>query len=158
MEELTHWKRPWCWERLRAGGEGSDRGWDCWIASLTQWTWVWANSGRQRRTRKSGMLPSIGSQRVRHHWATEQQYQLSQVSNFLTRDLGTLSLHNYIHLLWVLFLWIIQTITPWSSIRYFGSSDLDIGCVTSSLLPLLAHEDFSASAHTIWLSPECLVH
>ena len=41
---LTHWKRPWCWERLRAGGEGDDRGWDCWMASPTQWTWVWVNS------------------------------------------------------------------------------------------------------------------
>ena len=46
FEESTHWKRPWCWERLRAGREGDDRGWDCWMASLTQWTWVWANSGR----------------------------------------------------------------------------------------------------------------
>ena len=45
-EELTHWKRPWCWERLKAGGEGDDRGWDGWMASLTQWTWVLANSGR----------------------------------------------------------------------------------------------------------------
>ena len=46
-KELTHWKRPWCWKRLRAGGEGGDRGWDGWMASLTRWTWVWANSGRQ---------------------------------------------------------------------------------------------------------------
>ena len=38
--ELTHWKRPWCWERLKAG-EGDDRGWDGWMASPTQWTWVW---------------------------------------------------------------------------------------------------------------------
>ena len=45
-EELTHWKRPWCWERLRAGGEGDDRGWDGWIASSTQWTWIWANFRR----------------------------------------------------------------------------------------------------------------
>ena len=44
-EELTHWKRPWCWERLGAGGEGDDRGWDGWMASLTRWTWVWVNSG-----------------------------------------------------------------------------------------------------------------
>ena len=44
-EELTHWERPWCWERLKVGREGDDRGWDCWIASPTQWTWVWANSG-----------------------------------------------------------------------------------------------------------------
>ena len=45
-KELTHWKRPWCWERLRVGGEEDDRGWDGWMASLTQWTWVWVNSGR----------------------------------------------------------------------------------------------------------------
>ena len=44
--EPTHWKKPWCWGRLRAGGEGSDRGWDNWKASPTQWTWVWANSRR----------------------------------------------------------------------------------------------------------------
>ena len=44
-EKLTHWKRPWCWEGLGAGGEGNDRGWDGWMASLTRWTWVWANSG-----------------------------------------------------------------------------------------------------------------
>ena len=49
-KELTHWKRPWCWERLRAGGEGDDRGWDGWMASPTQWTWVWVNSGSWRWT------------------------------------------------------------------------------------------------------------
>ena len=43
-EELTLWKRLWCWEGLRAGGEGDDRGWDGWMASLTRWTWVWVNS------------------------------------------------------------------------------------------------------------------
>ena len=45
-EELTHWKRPWCWEGLSAGGEGDDRGWDGWMASPTRWMWVWVNSGR----------------------------------------------------------------------------------------------------------------
>ena len=55
-EELTHLKRPWCWERLRAGGEGDDRGWDGWMASLTQWTWVWASSQRWWRTGKPGVL------------------------------------------------------------------------------------------------------
>ena len=45
MEELTHWKRPWCWEKLKAGGEGDDRGWKGWMTSLTQWTWIWASSG-----------------------------------------------------------------------------------------------------------------
>ena len=72
-EELTQWKRPWCWERLRAGTEGGDRGWDGWMASSTQWKWVWANSRRQWRTGKPGMLQVIELQRVRHDWATEQQ-------------------------------------------------------------------------------------
>ena len=49
FKELTHWKKCWCWERLRAG-EGGGRGWDGWMASLTQWTWVWACSGRWCRT------------------------------------------------------------------------------------------------------------
>jgi len=44
-EELIHWKRPWCLERLKAGGEGDDRGWDGWMISPAQWTWVWASSG-----------------------------------------------------------------------------------------------------------------
>ena len=69
-KELTHWKRPWCWERLRAGGERDGRGWDGWMASLTQWTWVWVNS-RTWWTGKPGMLKSMGSQRVRHDWATK---------------------------------------------------------------------------------------
>ena len=70
-EELTHWKRPWCWERLKAGGEGDDRGWDGWMASLTQWTWVWVNSGNWWWTGRPGMLRSMGLQRVGHDWATE---------------------------------------------------------------------------------------
>ena len=66
-EELTHWKRPWCWERLKAGGEGDNRGWDGWMASITQWTWVWVNSGSWWWTGRSGVLQSLGSQRVRHN-------------------------------------------------------------------------------------------
>ena len=62
---------PWCWERLKAGGEGDDRGWDGWMASPTQWTWVWVNSGSWWWTGRPGMLQSMGSQRVRHDWATE---------------------------------------------------------------------------------------
>ena len=60
-------------ERLKAGGEGDNRGWDGWMASPTQWTWVWARSRRWWRTRKPGMLQSMGSQRIRHDWVTEQQ-------------------------------------------------------------------------------------
>ena len=71
--ELTHLKRPWCWERFRAGGEGGDRGWDSWIASPTQWTWVWASSGSWWWTGKPGVLQSIGLQRGGHDWVTEQQ-------------------------------------------------------------------------------------
>ena len=70
-EELTHWKRPWCWERLKAGGKGDDRGWDDWMASPTQWTWVWVNSRSWWLTRKPGVLQSMGSQRVGNNWATE---------------------------------------------------------------------------------------
>ena len=59
-EELTHLKRPWCWERLRAGGEGGNRGWDGWMASPTQWTWVWVNSGSWWWTGRPGVLQSMG--------------------------------------------------------------------------------------------------
>ena len=70
-EELTRWKRPWCWERLGAGGEGDDRGWDGWMASLTGCTWVWVDSGSWWWTARPGMLWFMGSQRVGHNWATE---------------------------------------------------------------------------------------
>ena len=71
--EPTHWKRPWCWDRLRAGGEGDNRGWGGQIASPTQWTRVWANSGRRWRTGKPGVLQFFGSQRIEHGLMTEQQ-------------------------------------------------------------------------------------
>ena len=70
-EELTPWKRPWCWERLKEAGEGDDRGWDGWMASLTQWTWVWVNSGGWWWAGRPGVLWSMGSQRVGHDWVTE---------------------------------------------------------------------------------------
>ena len=61
-EELTHMKRPWYWERLKEGGEGDNREWDGWIASLTQWTWVWVCSGSWWLTRRPGVLQSMLSQ------------------------------------------------------------------------------------------------
>ena len=64
-------KEPWCWERLRAGGEGDDRGWDGWMASRTRWMWVWVNSRNWWWTGRPGVLRFMGSQRVRHDWATE---------------------------------------------------------------------------------------
>ena len=68
-EELTHLKRPWCWERLKAGGEGDNREWDDCMASSTQWTWVWVSSGSWWWTGRPSMLQSMGSQRVGQDWA-----------------------------------------------------------------------------------------
>ena len=89
-EESTHWKRPWCWEGLGAGGEGDDRGWDVWMASLTRWTWVWVNSGSWWWTGRPGMLWFMGLQRVGHNWATEMnwtelnwKYGLPEIRSYL---------------------------------------------------------------------------
>ena len=76
-EKLTYLKRPWCWERLKAGGEGNNRGWDDWMTSPTQWTWVWVNSGSWWWTGRPGVLQSIGSQRVGHDWVTELKWILN---------------------------------------------------------------------------------
>ena len=73
-KELIHWKRPWCWEGLGAGGEGDNRGWDGWMASLTRWAWAWVNSGSWWWTGRPGMLRFMGLQRVRHDWATELKW------------------------------------------------------------------------------------
>ena len=75
-EELTHLRRPWCWEKLKVEGEGDDREWDGWMASLTQWTWVWVNSGSCWWTGRPGMLQSMGSQRAGHDWVTERNWIL----------------------------------------------------------------------------------
>ena len=71
MWRVDHLKRPWCWERLKAGREGDDRGWDGWMASLTQWTWVCINSGSWWWTGRPGVLQSMEWQRVGHDWVTE---------------------------------------------------------------------------------------
>ena len=81
-KEWTHWKRPWCWERLKAGGEGDDRGWDGWMASPIWWTWVCVSSGSWWWTGKTGVLQSVGSQRDGHDWATE----LKQSACFVCRS------------------------------------------------------------------------
>ena len=75
-EELTHWKRPWCWERLKAWGAGNGRGWDGWMASLTQWTRVWVGSRSWWWTGRPGVLQSMGSERVGQDWATELNFFL----------------------------------------------------------------------------------
>ena len=76
-KDLSHLKSPWCWKRVKAEGEGDDRGWDGWMASLTQWTWVWVNSWEficRWWTEKPGVLRFMESQRVRHDWATEMNW------------------------------------------------------------------------------------
>ena len=80
-EEVTHWKRLWCWERLKTGGEGDDRGWDSWMASPTQWTWVWVSSGSWWWTGKSGVLHSVG---VTKSW--------TQLSNWIELIIGNMYL------------------------------------------------------------------
>ena len=77
-KEPIHWKRFWSWERVKARGEGDNRGWDGWMAPPTRWAWVWANSGSLWWTGKTGVLPSMGSQRVGHNWATELKWHLIQ--------------------------------------------------------------------------------
>ena len=88
-EELTRWKRPWCWEGLGTEGEGDDRGWDGWMVSPTQWTWVWINSGSWWWTGKPGVLQFMGSQRVGHDWATELNWPDHFLSHFCPHKYGT---------------------------------------------------------------------
>ena len=106
-EELTHWKRPWCWEGLGAGeegddkrwdgweglgagGEGDDRRWDGWMASLTQWTWVWVSSGRWWWTGRPGVLQFMGLQRVGQDWATELNWSNELLANSFLWDVTVL--------------------------------------------------------------------
>ena len=77
-KELTHLKRPWCWERLKAGGEGDDRGWDGWMASPTWRTWVWASCRRWRGTGKPGVLPSMG-------WGIELNWTIKKAFIFFKK-------------------------------------------------------------------------
>ena len=98
MHRLTHWKRPWCWERWKAGGEGDDRGWDGWMAPLTQMDVSWAGFRSWWWTGKPGMLQSMGSQRVRHNWVTEPM--ISQGWHITVWGQITCSLF-----LWIKFYW-----------------------------------------------------
>ena len=89
-KELTHWKRPWCWEILKVGEEGDDRGWDGWMASLIQWTWVWVSSGSWWWTGKPSMLQSLVSQRVGHNWATELNWDARKCCLWSSQPTATL--------------------------------------------------------------------
>ena len=86
-EEPIHWKRPWCWVRLRIGGEGGDRAWDGRMALPNQWTWVWANSGRQWSTWRPGLLQSMGSHSWTQLsvWTTTTRYKRNALQDFITK-------------------------------------------------------------------------
>ena len=73
------WERLWCWEGLKVGGEGDDRGWDGWMASPTRWTWVWVSSGSWWWTGNPGVLQSMGLQRV--DWSAELDWTLEADRN-----------------------------------------------------------------------------
>ena len=92
-EELTHLKRPWCWERLKAEGGGDDRGWDGWMATPTQWIWVWVNSGSWWWTGRPRVLQSMGSQRVGHNWATELNWTELDIDSLLP-EVHSLGFHS----------------------------------------------------------------
>ena len=77
MQRADSLEKTLMWERLKAGGEGDDRGWDGWMASPTQWAWIWVNSGSWWWTGRPDMLRFMGSQRVRHDWVTELNWILS---------------------------------------------------------------------------------
>ena len=92
--QLTHWKRPWCWERLRAGGEGDDRGWDGWMASSTQWTWVWVDS-ELAMDREAWRAAVRGVTKSRTRWAAELNWTESSVPGLLCFHFLEASSWNY---------------------------------------------------------------
>ena len=85
-DELTHWKRLWCWEGLGAGGEGDNRGWAAWMASLTLWTWVGVNSGSWWWTGRPGVLQFMGLQRDGHDCVTELNWTLRLLHLYSIND------------------------------------------------------------------------
>ena len=119
-EELTQWKRPWCWERLKAGGEGDTREWDGWMASLSQWTWVWVSS-RSWWTGNSGVLQSVGLQRVGHDWATELNWSMSRV----TRKQETMAIHISLSC----FLW--ENVLLYIEVVHLEKTFIDMGSIHS---------------------------
>ena len=100
-EKLIHLKRPWCWERLKAGGEEDDRGWDDLMALRTQWTWVLVNSRSWWWTVRTGMLWFKGSQRVGHGWATESLTLLLLLMCEIISTYEGFPWNKCIHLCWV---------------------------------------------------------
>ena len=85
MQRTNSMRRPWCWEWLKAGGEGDDSSWDGWRGSSIQWTWVWVCSRRWWWIGKTGMLQFMGSQRVGHERVTELNWTEFQFSMTISK-------------------------------------------------------------------------
>ena len=99
-EELTHWKRPWCWERLKEGGEGDNRGWDGWMASLMQWTWVWVGSRSWWWTGKPGFAAVHGvakSWTWLSDWTEHNYWEKPRILPSLTKGLVAWHIVHYSH-------------------------------------------------------------
>ena len=95
-EELTHWKRPWCWEGLGAGGEGDDRGWDGWMASLTRWTWVWVNPGSWWWTGRAGVLDfGVAKSRTRLSDRTELNWKRIYILWYIFENFSLFEEHKF---------------------------------------------------------------
>ena len=109
---MTYLKRPWYWERLKAGGEGNNRGWDGFMASLIQWTWVWVNSGSCWWTQRPVVLHTMALQRVQHNWATELNWTELKLKLIYFNFSSILS---FSEKLFVFILTIVQQVktTPW---------------------------------------------
>ena len=97
-KKLTHLKRPWCWERLKAGGDRDNREWDGWMESLTQWAWIWVNSRSWWWTGRPGVLQSMGSQRVRQDW-------LNWLTDWTDNYSKKAEVHTYTHQLRATCIW-----------------------------------------------------
>ena len=123
-------------KRLKAGGEGGDRGRDGWVASPSQWTWVWANSGRYWRTGKPGVLQSMGSQRVGHNLATEQPLNKWTLRLFIYYY--SVCYNSFLLLFILLFtllqIWLIGASSSWRLCLYFFifTKVYQIWCISSA--------------------------
>ena len=145
-EELTHWKRPWCWERLKAGEEGDDRGWDGWMASRTQWTWVWASSGRVVKD-KEGWRATV-------HGVTKSPKWLSDWTTTTTPDIIHLDIISKCKDLKICNFSSVQSlscvrlfVTPWTAAHQASLS------ITQSLPKLMSIESVMPSNHLILCHP-----
>jgi len=161
FEELTHLKRPWCWEWLRAGGEGDDRRWGGWIASPTEWTWVWVSSRSWWWTGKPGVLQSMGSERVEHDWTTKLSwssnifyvYQFTSVQS-LSCERESVMPSSHLILCRPLLLLPQSLPVPGSFpvSQLFTWGDQSIGVSTSASVLLMNTQDWSPLGQTGWIS------